>query len=416
MPGDRSANKARNHVDDLRGASRLAIDATRGVTELVEAMHTTIASGPAILGQPFAAPVRLANRLVYAGIRGVTQLVGGTIDAALAQLAPLLGSSAPGVEREAVLAALNGVLGDYLAESHNPLAIEMQLRHAGAPLELAPPALRAALPHATGKALVLVHGLCGSDRQWTRRGHDHGAALARDLGYTPIHVRYNSGLHISSNGHALAAQLEQLVAAWPVALDDLVVLGHSMGGLVARSACRAGDLAGHAWRARLRALIALGSPHHGAPLERGGHAIERLLETSRYTAPFRSLARIRSAGITDLRFGNVLDEHWHGRDRFAHGGGDDHRPPLPLPAGVACYAIAATLATEAAAHLPGDGLVPVDSALGIHPDPALTLGFPDAQRWIALTTSHLELLSAPAVFATLRTWLSSDPRAPRPAP
>ncbi|HEU4734690.1 MAG TPA: hypothetical protein VFT22_42660, partial [Kofleriaceae bacterium] len=101
---------ARSHVDDLRGASRLAIEAACGVTSLVEAMHTTIASGPAILGKPFAMPAQVANRLIYGTIRGVTQLVGGTLDLALAQLVPLVGASAPGPEHEAMLAALNGVL------------------------------------------------------------------------------------------------------------------------------------------------------------------------------------------------------------------------------------------------------------------------------------------------------------------
>ncbi|HEX3761290.1 MAG TPA: hypothetical protein VHW23_21490 [Kofleriaceae bacterium] len=403
MPDDSSRTAARNHADDLRGASRLAIDATRSVTGLVEAMHTTIASGPAILGRPLAAPAQLANRLVYGTIRGVTGLVGGVLDLALAPLTSLLGASVPGAEREAVLAALNGVVGDHLSESGNPLALAMQLRHGGVALELAPEALRGALPHAGRKLVVLVHGLCMTDRRWLRRGHDHGAALARDLGYTPVYALYNSGLHISINGRALAAQLAQLVAAWPIPLDELVLIGHSMGGLVARSACHAGDAAGHAWRGRQRALITIGSPHHGAPLERGGHWVDRALEISPYVAPFRRLSRVRSAGITDLRFGNVLDEHWQGRDRFGHHG--DARQSLELPEGVACYAIAGTLATAAADRLPGDGLVSVTSALGVHPTPALTLGFPDAHRWIALGTAHAELLGAPAVYAKIRSWL-----------
>ncbi|HEU4728317.1 MAG TPA: hypothetical protein VFT22_10520 [Kofleriaceae bacterium] len=395
--------KARRHVDDLRGASRLAIDATRGVTGLVEAMHTTIASGPTILGRPLAVPAQLVNQLVYASIRGVTRLVGDALDVALAQLAPLLGSSVPGGEREAVIAALNGVLGDHLAEHDNPLALAMQLRHRGEPLELSPGGLRRALPQAGRKLVVLVHGLCMTDGQWMRRGHDHGAALARDLGYTPVYAFYNSGLHVSTNGHALAAQLEQLIATWPVPLDDLVILGHSMGGLVARSACHAAEQAGHAWRPRLRSLIALGSPHHGAPLERRGHRLDLVLGITPYTAPFRSLGRIRSAGITDLRFGNVLDEHWRDADRFAHHG--DRRSALALPVGVACYAIAGTLAPIAADRLPGDGLVPVASALGVHRDPALTLVFPDAHRFVAVATGHLDLLSSRAVYATLRSWL-----------
>jgi hypothetical protein len=173
-------------VDELRGVSRLAIEATRGVTSLVEAMHHTIAGGPDVLGRPLEGVTRTFTAPVYAGIRGVTQLVGAGLDYALAQLAPLLGDGTPGPEREAVLAALNGVLGDYLEESGNPLAIPMRLRSGGKELKLERAALRAAFPNATGELLVLVHGSCLNDRLWTRQGHDHGTALARDLGFTPL--------------------------------------------------------------------------------------------------------------------------------------------------------------------------------------------------------------------------------------
>jgi pimeloyl-ACP methyl ester carboxylesterase len=395
-------SKARNHIEQLRGATRLAVEATRGITALVEKMHVTIASGPPLLGQPLATPARLVTKPVYASIRGITRLVGTSLDLALAQLAPLIKASAPGNPSEVVLGVVNGVLGDYLQETANPLAIEMQLRQAGTPLELTSDALRAAIPAATSKLVVLIHGSCMTDTQFTRAGHDHGAALARDLGYTPLYVLYNSGLHISTNGRALAAMLEELVSAWPVAIDELVLLGHSMGGLVARSAIHVGGET--SWQRHLRALITLGTPHHGAPLERGGNWIDRLLDLSPYTAPLGGLGRIRSAGVTDLRFGNVLDEHWHGRDRFAHGA--DPRSPCALPAGVRCYAIAGTLSTETGPRLRSDGMVPVDSALGIHARPELCVGFPDEQRFIALGTGHVDLLGAPAVYTTIRDWLA----------
>lgn len=397
--------KAPSHIDELRGATRLAIEATRAVTAIVEQMHVTIASGPTILGKPLATPARLATGAVYASIKGITRFVGSSLDAALAQLAPLVKASAPGNQRDVVSAVVNGVLGDYLHETANPLEIEMELRHAGSAIELATDALRAAIPEATSKIVVLVHGSCMTDAQFTRAGHDHGAALAHELGYTPLYLRYNSGLHISTNGHALADMLEQLVAAWPLAIDELVLLGHSMGGLVARSACHVAPEHGHAWHEQLRALITLGSPHHGAPLERGGNWIDRLLDLSPYSAPLGALGRIRSAGVTDLRFGNVLDEHWHQRDRFAHG--RDTRSPCPLPEGVRCYAVAGTLSTEMSPRLRSDGLVPVDSALGIHASPELCLAFPEARRSIALGTGHLDLLGAPAVYATLRGWLGA---------
>ena len=397
--------RARNHVDDLRGASRLAIEATEGVTDLVEAMHRTIGGGPAVLGRPLDGPTGLVTGLVYKTIRGVTQLVGASIDVALAQLGPLLGDSVPGAERETMLAVLNGVLGDYLAETGNPLAIAMRLRHDGHELALEPAALRAAFPQPSRKLVILVHGSCMHDRQWLRLGHDHGAALARDLGYTPLYLHYNSGLHISANGRALSALLEELVTAWPLPVEELAIVGHSMGGLVARSACHLAEAAGQRWRGALRKLVCLGSPHHGTALEQGGNWIDVLLGVSRYSAPLARLGKIRSAGVTDLRYGNVLDEHWHGRDRFARSG--DTRTPLPLPDGVDCYAVAASTSkgTQPGRRLAGDGLVSVDSALGRHTRPELTLAFPDAHQWIAFGMGHLDLLGRSEVYETIRGWL-----------
>jgi hypothetical protein len=401
--------KTRSAIDDLRGASRLAVEATRGVASLVEAMHHSIGAGPAILGRPLEGPTRLLTGPIYGGIRGVTRLVGAGVDLALARLAPLLaplaGEGAPGLEREAALAALNGVLGDYLEASGNPLAIEMRLRYRGHPLELEKRALRVAFPRAGRKLLVLVHGSCLGDRQWSRQGRDHGAALARDLGFTPVHLFYNSGLHISTNGRAFAGLLERLVAEWPAPLGDLAIVAHSMGGLVSRSACHFGEAAGHAWRRKLRSLVCLGSPHHGAPLERGGHWVDLLLGVSRYSAPLARLGKIRSAGVTDMRFGNVLDEDWEGRDRFAHAG--DVRRRLALPGGVRCYAVAATRTPrQASGKLRSDGLVPVDSALGRHEKPELALRFPRSHQWIGYGMGHLDLLGRAEVYAKIRAWLS----------
>jgi len=205
------------------------------------------------------------------------------------------------------------------------------------------------------------------------------AALARDLGYTPLYLRYNSGRHVAENGHELAELLEHLLDRWPAPIDDLVILGHSMGGLVARSACDAGAEAGHTWVGRLRKLVFLGTPHHGAPLERGGKWLEGALGVSPYSSPLARLGMVRSAGITDLRYG------------FAS----------PLPAGVACYALAATLGPGPI----GDGLVPLDSALGRHAEPEKALAFPETNCWIGRGMGHFDLLDRPEVYKELRTWL-----------
>ncbi len=241
-----------------------------------------------------------------------------------------------------------------------------------------------------------------NDLQWRRLGHDHGRALARALEYSAVYLHYNSGRHISENGVELAALLDQLVAAWPVEPSELAIVGHSMGGLVARSACHQATAAGLRWPSLLRDLAFLGTPHHGAPLERGGAWLDVALGVSRYSAPIARLGRLRSAGITDLRFGNVVAKDWQGRDRF--GGWSDPRTVVPLPRGVQCHAIAGFLSRVGS--VVGDGLVPVESALGRHGNPALALPIPDDHQWIASGAGHRDLLSRLDVYDRLRTWLA----------
>lgn len=396
---EKSARKLRTHIEDLRATSRLAVVATQGVCDIVRTMQETI-GGPA---------VRAITSLAYLPINSVTCLVGNGIDTALGQLAELLGPSeniaSRSPQEEAVLTVLNGVLGDYLQESHSPLAIQMSLRHAGLPLELSKPALISAIPNASRKLLLLVHGSCLGDQQWLRQGHNHGAALSNDLGYTPIYLHYNTGLHISTNGRLFSEILERLVTVWPTPIDELVILAHSMGGLVTRSACHIAEEEHSLWREKLHAIVFLGTPHHGAPLERGGNRIDQILGMSRYSAPFARLGKIRSAGVTDLRHGTVLDEDWQGRDRFAQG--EDLRTPLPLPRGVNCFTIAGSKNPKNAAKHSGDGIVPLDSALGRHPRAELTLEFPNTHQWIGYEMRHLDLLSRHEVYEQIRHWLDA---------
>ena len=379
-------------------------------------MHYTVSRMPGALASAPAGRTRGITGLVYRSVHGVTRLVGGSIDAMLGRLVPLFAASAFSPKRETLVAALNGVLGDYLAETGNPLAIPLQFRRHGKPLPMERNALAAAMPVRTGKLLVLMHGLCLDDLQWNRRGHDHGAALAHDLGYTPLYLHYNSGLHVSTNGAQLADALETLVCQWPTPLLDFAILAHSMGGLVARSACHYGAAAGHAWLRHLRTLVFLGTPHHGAPMERGGNWIDLLLGISPYSAPLARLGKLRSAGITDLRYGNITHEDWRGRDRFARG---DRRRIMPLPEGVRCYAIAATTAKDprsSGRRLPGDGLVPVASALGTHDRAALSLHIPESRQWVARGRGHLDLLDAPEVYRRIRRWLGTAPKRDAVAP
>lgn len=396
----------RSKLHDFHGLSRLAIEATVGLTDLVEAMHRNVARIPGTTGPPEQHRTTGLTGWVYRSIRAITGLVGGGIDAGLAQLSPLLGEGRPSFEREAVLAAVNGVLGDYMAASRNPLAISMRLRREGRPLKLTTQAMTEAISDLSGKVVVLVHGLCMSDLQWNWHGHDHGAALARELGYTPVYLHYNSGLHISANGAAFADLIEVLLKIWPLPVKELVIIGHSMGGLVSRSACYYGKMAAHGWLRKLRKLVFLGTPHHGAPLERGGNWVDIILGKTPYTEPLARIGKIRSAGITDLRFGNIIDKHWKGRDRFAHS--SDIRSPVPLPKDVLCFAIAVTTGKKAGDlrdRFLGDGLVQVGSALGRHEKPSLTLPFPEQRQWVGYGINHMELLSHPEVFQQIRRWL-----------
>ncbi len=395
MPDATPTKPAHLHPSDLLALVRLLADATAGVTGLVEAVH--LGAAPAD-NKGGIAP------LTYSTIRHVTRFLGSGVDATLAQLTPLLRQRDASPERRLALAGLNGAIGDYLSDSGSPLAETMTFRHNGAALTLERGALAAAYPAASDRLLVLVHGLCMNDLAWD--AGDLGAPLASRLGYTPLALEYNTGRHISSNGRDLAVHLEALVDAWPGPVAELVIIGHSMGGLVARSACHYGAAAGHAWPGRLRALVFLGAPHHGAPLERGGNWLNVLMAATPYVAPFARLGRGRSAGITDLRHGNLLDDDWRDRDRFAHL--PDGRVPVPLPPGVRCFAVAALLGQSADSlrdQLLGDGLVPVDSALGRHADPARNLPFDETNSWIGYGMNHLDLLRRPEVAAQVERWL-----------
>jgi hypothetical protein len=396
------------HPSDLLGLSRLAVGATLETADLVEAMQSTIAQTPGTLDRHAQGRTNEITRLVYETVRAVTRLAGSGIDAILAPTMSLPGESPLSPEREAVLAALNGVMGDYLAATHNPLAISMRLRRDGQPFTLEPQALAAA-PQPGSKLLVLVHGLCMNDLQWTRNGHNHGRALALGLGYTSVQLHYNSGLHVSANGREFADLLEALVRQWPVPLRELAILAHSIGGLVSRSACYYGKRAGHRWPRRLRKLVFLGTPHHGSWLARGVNWVNILLGLSPYSKPLARLGRIRSAGITDLRYGNLLDEDWEGIDRFEHSG--DLRHAVPLPGRAQCYTIAATTGKAGGnlgGEVLGDGLVPLASALGRHIDPRRTLSFAKSHQWVGYGMDHWDLLSHPEVYKQIRNWLASE--------
>jgi pimeloyl-ACP methyl ester carboxylesterase len=375
---------------DWMGLARLGADGVRGVSNVAEAVHIAVASLARPVGRTSARRMWGIAGLVYGAVRGSAYLVGRAIAQATPRATSLeqLGST----RRRAMVSALNGAVGDHLVATGNPLAIPMSLQVRG---------------HApSGRILVLVHGLGMTPEQWMRDGHDHGEALARDLLFTPVYLRYNTGCRIAMNGQAFSLQLDRLVASWPVAVEQLVIVAHSMGGLVARSACVVSE--GSLWRDRLTHLICLGTPHHGAPLERVGSWIDSALGISPYLEPFSRVTQFRSAGISDLRFGNInapmADEPGAPKSALRRPTG-----ATPLPNGVATFVVAASASTTLVGFQGewlGDGLVTVSSALGDHQNQRLALNVPLKNRLVVAGANHWDLLSRQDVYAALRGWLA----------
>ena len=406
------------HLSDIQGYSQLVIDATLGVTDMVETMHHTILGLPAPLRQGGAKPPNGVHGVVYQGLQGssalvyklvrrVTAAVGHGLDSALEYFHPEPDPVDASRGRTAMVSILNGVLGDHMQAHNNPLTLRMTWQRDGQALEITRAALAQAIAQPSGKILVLLHGHCMNELQWCRNGHDHGAALAAANGYTPMYLRYNSGLHISENGRALADQLEQLLAEWPTAVREICIVGYSMGGMLARSAFHYGEKARHAWVQQVHKLFFVGTPQHGSMVEQAGNLIDKALEISPYSQALSRLGKIRSAGTTDLRHGNLIDEDWMGHDRFAHA--HDRRQLSQLPANVQCYAIAAMIAKEPSemwGQLVGDGLVPLKSALGKHRDTKRALHLPAEHQRVYYGMNHLGLLDSPAVCAQLQQWIS----------
>ena len=218
-------------------------------------------------------------------------------------------------------------------------------------------------------------------------------------------MHYNSGLHISTNGQNFDELLESLLLHWPVPVEELIIVAHSMGGLVSRSAQFYGQKNKRTWTRYLKKIVFLGTPHHGAPLGRAGNYLDAILELIPYTKPFARLGKIRSAGVTDLRYGNLLDEDWQGNNRFEVQG--DQRQYVPLPEEIECYSIAADngIETDSSIRFIGDKLVSVKSALGQHKKADKNLHFVKENTWISYESTHMDLLSNPKIYDKIKEWL-----------
>jgi pimeloyl-ACP methyl ester carboxylesterase len=255
--------------EEVAAVGDLAAEALGGAVEQIHDVHAGIARRVFWAIGDVAAPVRLLHDgiagLTYRSVRGIGTTVLRT--GALAASATLP-ADAPSIESRPLgrvaVGILNGAFGDALERRHSPLAVEMTVRWSGLPVEPVAEALARAFPDAAPRIAVFLHGVGQTEDAWTRRADrvpPYGHRLQTELGYTPVYVRYNSGRPISENGRDLARLLAQIHRAWPTEIDEISLVGHSMGGQVARSACWYG--AELAWAQRLRHVVSLGSPHGG---------------------------------------------------------------------------------------------------------------------------------------------------------
>jgi hypothetical protein len=410
--------------DRFRGLVDAAAATLDGGLTTIEGVHTAIARKPfGPLGLvPGVAEISGIVRVVHDGI---THLVYAGLHSAIAAgratgrwAAITAGAAdeepAPGSRIGLAVAALNGFAGDRLLREDNPLAAPMTLRQAGRRLRIDRAALAAAFPDASPRLAVFVHGLAGNESLWQLHAERHygdrtttyGSRLRADLGYTPLYVRYNTGLHVSDNGRQLARLLDDVVGAWPVPPEELVLIAHSMGGLVGRSACHYGLEAGLSWVPLVKHVVFLGSPHLGAPLEKAANVGAWILGLSDITRPFSRVLNARSSGIKDLRFGALVDEDWSGVDLdglLAGRTGD-----VPFLDGASHYFIAATVTRDPRHPLGivvGDLLVREPSASARSRLRHKRFRLHDGRHFGPMT--HFDLLNHPDVYTHIRRWLAT---------
>jgi pimeloyl-ACP methyl ester carboxylesterase len=376
--------------------------ATGGIGQIQQAVSARVfrAVGP---GAALVRPVHEGvTRAVYAGLGIGTRMLGIAAGAAAGRRqGPPISSTPLG---GAAIAAITGLTGDRLEEQRSPLAQPMAVRVGGEPVALDTHALADAFPDAGPRLVVFLHGLMQTEFSWG--GYDtYGARLERALGCTPVYVRYNSGLHISQNGRCLSELLEELVEAWPVEVERIALVGHSMGGLVARSACHRGAEDGADWASRVRQSVSLGTPHMGAPLEQAVHVLSAGLAVLPETRPFANFLRRRSGGIRDLRQGSLVDEDWRGCDPDALRAAACAEVPL-LEGATHCFVSATVTRSDRAplGRLIGDALVLKPSATGR--GRARRIPFEEEFGLHLGGAHHCALLNHPAVYEKLRGWLA----------
>jgi pimeloyl-ACP methyl ester carboxylesterase len=368
MPDDRAT--------EARALSAALAEELGAVAAAAEATHRAIARRIFRAVGPVGTPVRVAHDAIadvtHAAVRrGVAAAATGVGELAARRGATPLTEGRRGAAAAAIAHGLRGAATAFPAS----------LRVDGRAVDPEPAALAAAYPGATPAPVVLLHGLVGTEHVWDR---GPGARLAAEAGRTPVLVRYSTGAPVLESAAAIADLLDDAFAAWPVPVEDVALVGHSMGGLVAVGAVHAGRAAGHAWAGRVRHVVTLGAPFGGSWLEQGADRAARALARLPETRALGGILERRSPGIRDLR-----------------GDGAAVFPPLE---GVDLVHVVATMTRNPrhpAARLLGDGLVRAAAAAAGGPGRTVHLG----------GTSHLGLLRSPDVADALCAWLGEVGRA-----
>lgn len=417
----------------FQGITDLLHDVVEKITDLVQETHeqasekTVRMLGVVPPAGEVARAVETVRRpvagRVYDTIRVTNRLVQGVVRVGLQTVPPELDIAPGQAWPDLTQATLNAAFGDFLEAQGNALATPMAVMHRGQALPFDPGSIERAWPDPSERLCVFVHGLACTEREWCWGAEAawgepeacYGHLLQRDLGYTPVFIRYNTGLHISDNGQRLAQLLDDLVAAYPRDVKQLVLVGHSMGGLVSRSAVHYGHHAGRAWLAPLTHVFCIGSPHHGAPLEKASNMLASVLgwfDTAGTQVPAK-LLRARSAGIKDLRFGNLVEEDWRDRDPD---GLDDGRTSACMVQSVAYYFISGSVTADPdhpLGQLLGDILVSLPSAVGHHAEPLRRVEFEGGE--VLGGMHHMALLNHPKVYEAIRRALAREGDGPVPA-
>ncbi len=419
-----SERAIRSGEDEVRALARLTFDelarGVGGIGQIHGAIADRVFTQVGAQGVVARAAHDAISGAVYAGVGGCTSALGrvaaevlatrGASSERLLSQTPLGGG---------IVGVINGLIGDELERQQSVLQEQMSVRVDGRVVECRGGALACAFPRATGRLVVFVHGLMGTEVPWgwyaSQNGGTYGSRLSRDLGLTPVYVRYNTGRHISENGASLADLLARIVAAWPTEVEEVALIGHSMGGLVARSGCYHASARGDAWVRRVRHVISLGSPHMGAPLAQAVHYASAGLAVFPETRPFARLLRRRSSGIRDLRQGSLVDSDWADCDPDALAAVACTEVPL-LDGATHCFIAATVMPQEdhPISRLIGDFLVLSPSASGRSRSRRIPF---EAEFGMHLGSAHhLALLNHPVVYHRLQAWLAPPPRQPTAAP